>query len=94
MAPVRSMQNGYVESFNSRARDETLFLSMGLPSLEPPHGVEGYNQDRPYSSKVMRIPTAFTVKIDKQWPASLCPAGSATQAIASTALMRNKAIRL
>jgi hypothetical protein len=35
-------------------------------------------------------PAAFGAQLHKQLPASLCPAGSATQPIASTALMRNK----
>lgn len=39
-------------------------------------------------------PTAFAAELDKQWPASLRPTGSATQPIASTALMRKTTARL
>jgi putative transposase len=92
------MQNGYVESFNGRMRDEllneTLFLSMAHARVEIATWVDDYNQDRPHSSLGYETPAAFAAKMDKQWLASLRPTGSATQAIASTALMRNKAVRL
>ena len=98
IAPGKPMQNGYVESFNGRMRDEllneTLFLSMAHARVEIATWVEDYNQDRPHSSLGYETPAAFAAKMDKQWPASLRPTGSATQAIASTALMRNKAVRL
>lgn len=75
------MQNGYVESFNGRMRDEllneTLFLSMAHARAEIATWVEDYNQDRPHSLLGYETPAAFAAKMDKQWPAS-------------TALMRNK----
>lgn len=92
------MQNGYVESFNGRMRDEllneTLFLSLAHARVEIAAWVDDYNRERPHSSLGYETPAAFAAGLDKQWPASLRPAGSATQAIASTALMRNKAARL
>jgi hypothetical protein len=39
-------------------------------------------------------PAAFAAELNKQWPASLRPTGSAKQAIASTALMRKITARL
>lgn len=92
IAPGRPMQNGYVESFNGRMRDEllneTLFLSMAHARVEIAAWVEDYNRERPHSSLGYATPAAFAAELDKQWPASLRPTGSATQPIASTALMR------
>lgn len=90
--------NGYVESFNGRMRDEllneTLFLSMGHARVEIATWVEDYNQERPHSSLGYETSATFAAKMDKHCPVSLRPTGSATQGIASTALMRNKAGRL
>lgn len=98
IAPGRPMQNGYVESFNGRMRDEllneTLFLSLAHARVEIAAWMDDYNRERPHSSLGYETPAAFAAKLDKQWPASLRPTGSATQPIASTALMRNKAARL
>ena len=92
------MQNGYVESFNGRMRDEllneTLFMSLAHARVEIAAWVEDYNRERPHSSLGYETPAAFAAKMNKQWPAALRPTGSATQPIASTALMRNKAARL
>ena len=98
IAPGRPMQNGYVESFNGRMRDEllneTLFLSLAHARVEIAAWVDDYNRERPHSSLGYATPAAFAAELDKQWPASLRPTGSATQPIASTALMCNKAARL
>jgi transposase InsO family protein len=96
--PGRPMQNGYVESFNGRMRDEllneTLFLSLAHARVEIAEWVEDYNQERPHSALGHATPAAFAAELHKQWSASLRPTGSATQPIASTALMRNNAARL
>ena len=98
IAPGRPMQNGYVESFNGRMRDEllneTLFLSMAHARVEIAAWVDDYNRERPHSSLGYATPAAFAAELDKQRPASLRPPGSAAQPIASTALMRNNAARL
>ncbi|MDE0900796.1 MAG: IS3 family transposase [Erythrobacter sp.] len=98
IAPGRPMQNGYVESFNGRMRDEllneTLFLSMAHARVEIAAWVDDYNRERPHSSLGYATPAAFAAELDKQWPASLRPTGSATQPIASTALMRETTARL
>ena len=92
------MQNGFVESFNGRMRDEllneTLFLTLAHARVEIAAWVEDYNRERPHSSLGYATPAAFAAELDKQWPAPLRPTGSTTQPIASTALMRNKAARL
>ena len=56
--------------------------------------VEDYNRERPHSALGYETPVAFAAELDKQWPASLRPTGSATQPIASTALMRKINARL
>jgi transposase InsO family protein len=98
IAPGKPMQNGYVESFNGRMRDEllneTLFLSIDHARVEIAAWVEDYNRERPHSSLGYETPAAFAAKLDKQWPAPLRPTGSATQPIASAALMRNNVARL
>ncbi|WP_086000132.1 IS3 family transposase [Novosphingobium sp. AP12] len=98
IAPGRPMQNGYVESFNGRMRDEllneTLFMSLAHARVEIAAWVEDYNRERPHSSLGYATPAAFAAELDKQWPASLRPTGSATQPIASTALMRKATARL
>ncbi|WP_370310589.1 IS3 family transposase [Sphingobium abikonense] len=98
IAPGKPMQNGYVESFNGRMRDElldeTLFLSLDHARVVIAAWAEDYNQERPHSSLGYETPAAFAAELNKQWPASLRPTGSAAQAIAQPALMRNKAARL
>ncbi|WP_117352367.1 IS3 family transposase [Blastomonas fulva] len=98
IAPGKPMQNGYVESFNGRMRDEllneTLFMSLAHARVEIAAWVEDYNRERPHSSLGYATPAAFAAKLDKQWPASLRPTGSAMQPIASTALMRKTTARL
>ena len=98
IAPGRPNQNGYVESFNGHMGEEkfneTLFLSMAHACVEIAAWVDDYNRERPHSSLGYATPAAFAAELDKQWPASPRPTGSATQPIASTALMRNTAARL
>jgi putative transposase len=98
IAPGKPMQNGICESFNGRMRDEllneTLFLSLAHARVEIAAWVEDYNRERPRSALGYATPAAFAAELNKQWPAWLRPTGSATQPIASTALMRNKAARL
>ena len=98
IAPGKPMQNGYVESFNGRMRDEllneTLFLSLAHARVEIAAWVEDYNRERPHSALGYETPAAFAAELDKQWPASLRPMGSATQPIASTALKRKTTARL
>ena len=98
IAPGRPMQNGFVESFNGRMRDEllneTLFLSLDHARRQIAAWVEDYNQHRPHSALGYQTPADFAAKLHTQWPASLRPTGSAAQAIASTAPMRNKVARL
>lgn len=98
IAPGKPMQNGYVESFNGRMRDEllneTLFLSLDHARAEIAAWVKDYNGERPHSALGYETPAAFAAELQKQWPAPLRPTGSAAQPIASTALMRKTTARL
>ena len=82
IAPGRPMQNGYVESFNGRMRDEllneTLFLSMAYARAEIAAWVDDYNRERPHASLGYATPAAFAPKLDKQWPASAAPMRNTT----------------
>lgn len=92
------MQNSYVESFNGRMRDEllneTLFMSLAHAGIENAARVEEYNRERPNSSGGYTTPAAYDAELHKLQPTLPRPAGSATQATASTALIRNKAAPL
>ena len=83
---------------NGRMRDEllneTLFLSLDHARVVISAWAEDYNQESPHSSLGYETPAAFAAELQKQWPAPLRSTGSAPQAIASSALMRNKAARL
>ncbi|GAB7554851.1 hypothetical protein NRB_43650 [Novosphingobium sp. 11B] len=65
IAPGKPMQNGYVESFNGRMRDEllneTLFLSLDHARVVIAAWAEDYNQERPHSSLGYETPAAFAV---------------------------------
>ena len=71
--------------------NETLFLSLAYARVEIATWVEDYNREKPHSALGYATPAAFAAELNKQWPTSLRPTVSATQPIASTALMRNKA---
>lgn len=74
--------------------NKTLFLSLDHARVVIAVWAEDYNQERPHSALGYETPAAFAAELNKQWPASLCPTGSATQAIAQPAHMRNKAAGL
>ncbi|MFC4595887.1 IS3 family transposase [Sphingobium tyrosinilyticum] len=86
IAPGKPTQNGFVESFNGRMRDEllneTLFFTVRQARSILASWVEDYNTERPHSSLGYATPAAFAVELEKQW-AGLNPP------IASTALLRD-----
>jgi putative transposase len=90
--PGKPTQNAFVESFNGRMRDELLnelFMSLGHAREKIAAWADDYNTGRPHSSLGYATPAAFAAELNKQWPASLRPTGSAAQDIAQPALMRN-----
>ena len=70
IAPGRPMQNGYVESFNGRMRDEllneTLFISLAHARVEIAVWVEDYNRERPPSSLGYATPAAFAAELGRK----------------------------
>jgi len=67
IAPGRPMQNGYVESFNGRMRDEllneTLFTSLAQARQAIAAWVHDYNNRRPHSALEYQTPAAYAAKI-------------------------------
>jgi putative transposase len=61
--PGRPVQNGYIESFNGRLRDECLNTEVFLNLADARGKIEGwrrdYNQHRPHSSLADRTPEEF-----------------------------------
>ena len=61
--PGKPMQNGHVESFNGRLRDECLNASWFLNLADAKRKIESwrqdYNADRPHSSLAYRTPAEF-----------------------------------
>jgi hypothetical protein len=73
------MQNGYVESFNGRTRDElpnkTLFLSLEHVRVVISAWVGDYNQERPHSFLGYETHAALAGELHEQWPAQRSCAG-------------------
>lgn len=93
IAPGKPTQNGFVESFNGRMRDEllneTLFRSLAHARAIIAAWVDDYNTERPHSSLGYTTPAAFAAKLEPQGTASLRAAeGYASQPLAPPAPMR------
>jgi len=86
IAPGKPTQNGFVESFNGRMRDEllneTLFFTVRQARSILARWVDDYNTERPHSSLGYATPAAFAAELEKQ-RAGLNPP------VASPALMRD-----
>jgi putative transposase len=67
IAPGKPMQNGYIESFNGRMRDEllneTLFFSLDQARQVIADWVADYNNGRPHSSLAYQTPAAFAAQL-------------------------------
>jgi len=63
IAPGRPMQNGYIESFNGRMRDEllneSLFINLDQARQLIDEWAADYNTARPHSSLGYKTPTAY-----------------------------------
>jgi putative transposase len=63
IAPGRPMQNGYIESFNGRMRDEllneSLFIDLGQARKLISAWIADYNTARPHSSLGYKTPAAY-----------------------------------
>ncbi len=65
--PGKPMQNGYVESFNGKMRDEllneTLFFSLDQARQMIAAWMEDYNTARPHSALAYQTPAAFAATL-------------------------------
>jgi transposase InsO family protein len=77
--PGHPWENGFIESFHDKFRDECLQREWFLAILEAQIVIEAwrseYNTERPHSSLNYQTPAAFAAKAQKQAEASLIPNG-------------------
>jgi transposase InsO family protein len=89
IAPGKPMQNGYVESFNGKMRDEilneTLFFSLDHARQAIADWVEDYNTSRPHSALAYQTPAAFAAKLTATGLHAALAIGSALRPVAHTA---------
>ena len=68
--PGKPAQNGFVESFNGRMRDEllneTLLFTVRQARSVLARGVDDYNTERPHSSLGFTTPAAFAAELERQ----------------------------
>ena len=86
IAPGKPTQNGFVESFNGRMRDEllneTLFFTIGQAREILARWVDDYNTERPHLSLGYATPAAFAAGLNQKRPALI-------SAVAPPALLRD-----
>jgi putative transposase len=87
--PGKPMQNGYIESFNGRMRDEllneSLFLGLADARTAIAAWVADYNNARPHSSLDYRTPAAFAAHLTATGPRAALADGSALRPVAQSA---------
>jgi putative transposase len=89
IAPGKPMQNGFVESFNGRMRDEllneSLFFGLDHARQKLTTWVADYNTRRPHSAIGYQTPAAYAAQLNATGrPATLC-GGSSDRPVAHTA---------
>lgn len=91
IAPGKPMQNGFVESFNGRLRDEflneTLFTSLPQVRLAIEGWRRDYNTVRPHSRIGWLTPAVHAAQFGPQWATPLRVEASAARPIAPAAKM-------
>ena len=90
IAPGKPMQNGYIESFNGRMRDELLNESLffGLDHARRAHRATGshdYNTARPHSSLGYQTPAAYAGTLTATGSDAALHEGSASPPVAQPA---------
>jgi putative transposase len=89
--PGKPTQNGFIESFNGRLRDEflneTLFTSLDHVRAAIEEWRRDYNTVRPHSRIGWLTPAVHAAQFDPQWARPLRIDGSAARPIATTAQM-------
>ena len=83
IAPGKLMQNGFVESFNGRMRDEllneTMFRNMAHARVVIRAGAADYNEERPHSALGYQTPKAFAERLFTATGSSAAPQTSSAQ---------------
>lgn len=89
IAPGKPMQNGYIESFNGRMRDEllneSLFLSLDHARQIIGTWVEDHNTARPHSSLSYKTPAKYAEHLTATGHHAALQNGSACRPVAHTA---------
>ena len=89
ITPGKPMQNGYVESFNGKMRDEllneTLFFSLDQARQVIAEWVDDYNTTRPHSALAYQTPAAFAAKLTATGLHAALSDGSAFRPVAPPA---------
>jgi len=89
IAPGKPMQNGYVESFNGRMRDEllneSLFFGLADARKAISAWVADYNNSRPHSSLSYQTPVAFAAHLIATGHRAALLDGSALRPVAQPA---------
>ena len=89
IAPGKPMQNGFVESFNGRMRDEllneTLFFGLDHARQAISEWAADYNTGRPHSSLAYQTPAAFAAQLTATGHHAALPDGSACRPVAQPA---------
>jgi putative transposase len=89
IAPGKPMQNGYIESFNGRMRDEllneSLFFGLDHARAAITEWVMDYNTERPHSSLGYATPAAYARTLTATGPGAALPDGSAPAPVARPA---------
>lgn len=89
IAPGKPMQNGYVESFNGKMRDEllneTLFFSLDHARKAIAAWVDDYNTARPHSALAYQTPAQFAAKLNATGLHAALADGSAFRPVAQPA---------
>ena len=91
IAPGKPMQNGYIESFNGKMRDEllneTLFFSLDHARKAIAEWADDYNTARPHSALAHQTPAAFAAKLTATGLHAALTNGSAFHPVAQPAQM-------
>jgi putative transposase len=88
IAPGKPMQNGFVESFNGRMRDEllneTMFRNMTHARIVINSWAADYNEERPHSALGYQTPNAFAKRLFTATGSSAAPIESSAQLLVAS----------
>jgi putative transposase len=97
IAPGKPMQNGFIESFNGRLRDEflneTLFSTLAQARIALAAWRADYNGSRPHSKLGWQTPAAFASTFHPRWDLALRSANGSAPAPATHPAQQGKSNR-